>query len=124
MTDHDELKQQIPDDLKADYRDAGTSDEFYYNWGQVREVIERIAKAEFQLKTVLYREAASQKRHDDKVDALEAKLAGARKEALEEAATLADRLELYKGVTVAREIRALIAKEPANPREEVAKETK
>ena len=50
---------------------------------------DRIKELEGQLKSTLERESASQKRHDEQVDALEAKLAKARNEALEEAIAVA-----------------------------------
>ena len=51
------------------------------------EMADRIEELEGQLKATLDRETASQKRHDEKVDALEAKLAVA-VEGFEELATL------------------------------------
>ena len=122
----DELKQQILD--AATYAEVAMEKPADYKWpkgemvclppyyslrvyitlaspANIRSLIEGY---EAQLKTVLDREAATQKRHDDKVDALEAKLAQARKEALGQAAIIA-----ATGVNVAERIRTLITKEPA-----------
>jgi len=102
-TMNDELV--IPDDLLEWHRSLlnernGTGIRGRITAEDVIPLIERIARLDQRLKTVLDREAESQRRHDAKVDKLEQQLANARRALEDVRATLTNYKHNKRGVLV------------------------